>query len=309
MKPMFVIRDPWAAVIVALVLGPFGGMLYLGKGRLAVGYLFLEILVYAVGVALIGVAGPLLLRIAGCVHCYFIAKRLNGQRPEAWFARWYSILLLLFIIPGVSAYSVRVALWEPFHVPAADMTPTLVVGDYILVSKFSYGYSRHSFPIDLPFLSGRILGSEPERGDIVVAALPEPQGYDMLKRIVGLPGDRIQILQGILHINGEPVERRSVGPYEARIHEEIPDIYTRYIERLPNGREYSILEASDHGRLDNTDVYRVPSGNYFVLGDNRDQSLDSRVLSHFGFIPYENLIGRVSVVFWNEAAPGIRFPD
>lgn len=203
------------------------------------------------------------------------------------------------------ALAVRTVAYEPFNIPSGSMRPTLLVGDYLFVSKFSYGYSKHSLIMSAPLFSGRVLSEVPERGDVAVFKLPTNTSIDYIKRIVGLPGDKIQVKQGILHINGKAVERRRAGVHIVKDglgnRREIP----RYIEVLPNGREHYILEETDRGPLDNTDVFTVPENHVFGMGDNRDNSQDSRVLSSVGFIPIENLVGRAEFLFFSidNAAP------
>ncbi len=199
----------------------------------------------------------------------------------------------------VIALAIRTLAYEPFNIPSGSMLPTLLIGDYLFVSKFSYGYSRYSLPWSLPIIEGRIFNSPPERGDVVVFKLPADNKTDYIKRLVGLPGDRIQVKGGILNINGKPVEREMQGV------QQLPGFagqsvgVTEYIETLPNGRRHLIWERSDQEALDNTPEFVVPEGNYFAMGDNRDRSQDSRVMSRVGFIPYENLIGRAEVLFFS----------
>jgi signal peptidase I len=198
------------------------------------------------------------------------------------------------------ALVVRTFLYEPFNIPSGSMKPTLLIGDYLFVSKLSYGYSRYSFPFGLGPFSGRIFASEPERGDVVVFKLPSDNSTDYIKRIIGLPGDEIQVKGGILYINGEPVKRKRIEDFVERT----PDgrelrRLPQYIETLPNGRKHRILEVSDQGPLDNTGVYKVPEGHYFAMGDNRDNSQDSRVLSAVGFVPDVNLVGRAEILFFS----------
>jgi signal peptidase I len=197
------------------------------------------------------------------------------------------------------ALAVRTFAYEPFSIPSGSMIPTLLVGDYLFVSKFSYGYSRYSLPLSLPLIPGRIFFTDPKRGDVMVFKLPTDNRTDYIKRIIGLPGDRIQMIDGILHINGEAVKREFVGDYI------VPDRYGgvrqyhRYIETLPNGRKHYIIEISDHGPADNTDVYTVPKDHYFAMGDNRDNSRDSRFLGEVGYIPEVNLVGRAEFIFFS----------
>ena len=197
------------------------------------------------------------------------------------------------------ALVVRTFAYEPFNIPSGSMLPTLLVGDYLFVSKFSYGYSRYSLPWSLPVIEDRLIPSQPERGDVAVFKLPTDNKTDYIKRLVGMPGDRIQVRNGLLHINDEPVKREKVadrtmtryGSHEVKV--------TEYIETLPNGRQHLIWEESDHEPLDNTQVYVVPQGHYFAMGDNRDRSQDSRVLSQVGFVPFENLIGEAQFLFYS----------
>ena len=197
------------------------------------------------------------------------------------------------------ALVVRTVAYEPFNIPSGSMVPTLLVGDYLFVSKFSYGYSRYSLPLGLPLFSGRIFFHSPERGDVVVFKLPTDNSTDYIKRVIGLPGDHIQMKNGILNINGQPVQRRRIEDY---LYQEgngaiIP--LAQYIETLPNGVQHRIIEMSDNGPLDNTQEYVVPRGDYFMMGDNRDNSQDSRVLSAVGYVPAENLIGKAQFIFFS----------
>ena len=203
------------------------------------------------------------------------------------------------VYAGLIALGVRSFLFEPFNIPSGSMIPTLQVGDYLFVSKFSYGYSRFSLPFAPPLWSGRIFGQLPRRGDVAVFKLPTDTSTDYIKRIVGLPGDHIQMRMGKLFINNVEVPRSAVGPYTATGDGPATE-YLRYIETLPNtGVKHSILKASDDGPLDNTQEYVVPEGFVFGMGDNRDNSLDSRVLDHVGYIPVENLVGRADLIFFS----------
>ncbi len=202
------------------------------------------------------------------------------------------------VYAGLIAIGIRTFLLEPFNIPSGSMIPTLLVGDYLFVEKYSYGYSRYSFPFSPPLFSGRILGSVPKRGDVVVFALPRDPSIDYIKRIIGLPGDRIQVIHSRLFINGHECPRTADGTY-TETDEGPPIEMRRYIETLPNGVTHSILQASDDGPLDNTGVYTVPPGFVFAMGDNRDNSEDSRVLSAVGYIPIENLIGKAEFIFFS----------
>ena len=204
------------------------------------------------------------------------------------------------VYAGAIAIVIRTVAYEPFNIPSASMVPTLLVGDYLFVSKFSYGYSHFSLPFSPPIFSGRILANAPKRGDVIVFKLPRDGKTDYIKRLIGLPGDRIQMIGGILNINGEPVGRVRVADYLDRFPNGSVMAFPQYDERLPEGKVHRIIEQlGDAGPLDNTDIYTVPSGYYFMMGDNRDNSLDSRVPTEVGFVPFENLIGRAEFIFFS----------
>ncbi len=201
------------------------------------------------------------------------------------------------------AILIRSFLFEPFRIPSGSMYPTLEVGDYLFVSKYTYGYSRHSFPASLIPFKGRIWQSEPQRGDIVVFKLPKDNKTDFIKRIIGLPGDTVQVRRGRLFINDTEVVRQESGKYIIDEFVIRPEQYTEYEETLPNGVKHQILEVSDfEPQSDNTTKVTVPEGHVFVMGDNRDRSDDSRV--HVGFVPYENLIGKARFLFFSHNDKG-----
>ena len=197
---------------------------------------------------------------------------------------------------GVIALGVRTVAYEPFNIPSGSMIPSLLIGDYLFVSKFAYGYSRHSM-FGLPLFSGRIFGSAPERGDVVVFNQPV-ENKTFIKRIIGLPGDRIQVRDGLLHINGAAVKRERTGDYRAvDYHVGRTVVAPMYVETLPNGVRHSIIEVSgDNGLRDNTPEYLVPPDSYFAMGDNRDDSADSR---DGWVVPAENLIGKAQFLFFS----------
>jgi signal peptidase I len=204
------------------------------------------------------------------------------------------------------ALVLRVLLFQPFTIPSASMVPTLLEGDYIIVSKFSYGYSRHSIPFSPPLFSGRILGGKPKRGDVVVFKLPRDGHTDYIKRLIGLPGDRVQVKGGVVYINDQMIPRTPAGATTEDTDYGFSRPVERYTETMDNGRKYLTNDYGPDGEVDNTDVYIVPEGNYFFMGDNRDNSLDSRFPTAIGvgMVPAENLVGRARIVLlsWNKGA-------
>jgi len=223
------------------------------------------------------------------------SAKLEAESGGGWWDTVKTVVIAVLL-----ALLVRTVAYEPFNIPSGSMIPTLLVGDYLFVSKASYGYSRHSLPLSLPIIPDRIFFTEPERGDVAVFKLPTDNSTDYIKRIVGLPGDTIQVKGGILHINGKAVKRERAGEFvlhdgwTGRFHR-VP----RYVETLPNGKKHFIIEETDDGYGDNTPVYTVPEGHYFGMGDNRDRSKDSRYLDEVGYIPRANLVGRADVKFFS----------
>jgi signal peptidase I len=212
----------------------------------------------------------------------------------------FILMVLLLSFPVL----VRTFLFQSFNIPASSMMPTLLVGDYFFVAKYVYGYSRYTWPFSSAPFSGRIWGAEPARGD-VVAFLLKDNSTVYIKRVVGLPGDRIQMKLGLLHINGVPVARERLADFAG---DDPCGVGTsartkRWRETLPNGVSYETLDCVDNGFFDNTNVYKVPDGHFFILGDNRDNSTDSRVLSSMGYVPLENIVGRAGLIFYSRS-PG-----
>src|SRR6516225_5212563 len=195
------------------------------------------------------------------------AKRKEGGIGETARVIFHALIIALVI---------RTFLFQPFNIPSGSMKATLLVGDYLFVSKYSYGYSHFSLPFSPPLFSGRIWGSPPDRGDVVVFRLPREDSTDYIKRVIGLPGDTIQMIDGVLNINGVPVKRERIEDFVETEEGTIEAPVKRWKETLPNGVSYYALDLVDNGFADNTQVYTVPADHYFMMGDNRDNSTDSR---------------------------------
>lgn len=198
-----------------------------------------------------------------------------------------------FVWALVIAAVFRTLFFQPFHIPSGSMKPTLLVGDFVIASQTAYGYSKHSFPfISIPLFDGRIWYTEPERGDIVIFKVPQKSfGQNVLiKRLVGLPGDSVQMIDSVLHINAEPVQVVDSGTFRDGVRD-----LKKQTETLPNGVTHEILDAEGYYLTDDTDLYEVPEGHFFMMGDNRDNSEDSR-FSIPGLVPAENLIARAEFV-------------
>ena len=215
--------------------------------------------------------------------------------PKGKEGFWEGARSILYAI--LLAVVVRTFLYEPFNIPSGSMIPTLLVGDYLFVSKFSYGYSRHSFPFSLTPISGRVFAEAPRRGDVVVFKFPRDGKTDYIKRVIGLPGDRIQIQDGRLFINGVLMPRERIDDFVYSDTSGSILRALRYREVLPGGRTHYILEDGDSRRYDNTPEFKVPADHYFMMGDNRDHSADSR--ADVGYVPAENLVGRAEFLFFS----------
>ncbi len=219
-------------------------------------------------------------------------EKQEKQEKSGWFGLVMAVL---------AALAIRSLAFEPYNIPSSSMVPTLLIGDYLFITKFDYGYSRHSFPFSLPIIpKGRLFYVQPERGDIVVFKKPPENKTDYIKRIIGIPGDVLQLRDGRLYINNQIIPREYQGQ-EYWDTEAGHTLYTKYIETLPNGVRHTIYELSDNNKYDETDPIEVPDGYFFMMGDNRDNSLDSR---YFGLVPVENLEGKARIIFYSTNGDG-----
>lgn len=224
-------------------------------------------------------------------------NKKTGKEETKLFIPWLKENAKALFWATLIALSIRSFAVEPFNIPSGSMIPSLLVGDYLFVTKGSYGYSRYSLPFGIPLLPNRLFYSEPKRGDVVVFKVPYDNSTDYIKRVIGLPGDKIQVKEGRLYINDQQVERTFKGRYLTP-RDRTPVEHNLYEEVLPNGIRHDILEYSDNEKQDNTEAFIVPEDHFFMMGDNRDNSQDSR-FEKVGFVPKENLVGKAQIIFYS----------
>lgn len=219
----------------------------------------------------------------------------KSQKKSGGLGETVSVIVQALIL----ALVIRTFLFQPFSIPSGSMRPTLLEGDYLFVTKWSYGYSKHSLPFSPDLFSGRIWGSQPQRGDVAVFKFPPDPSLDYIKRVIGLPGDTIQMRDGQIILNGEPVPRERVGEITNADITELTRPVEVWRETLPNGVSYDTLDLTPNGAGDNTREFVVPEGHYFMMGDNRDNSTDSRF--SVGYVPEDHLVGRANIIFFSIA--------
>ena len=215
------------------------------------------------------------------------------KNKNSFFSNIKSIIFAIFI-----ALIIRSFLAEPFNIPSGSMKPNLLVGDFIFVSKWSYGYSKHSLPFSIPIIPGKIFGKMPKRGDVAVFKTPQDNRTDYIKRIIGLPGDKIRIINGQININNNLILRKQTDNFIDVNSDGSTNRIRKYQEFFYN-KEVDVLDIMDNGLVDNTSLFLVPDGHFFVMGDNRDNSQDSRFINSVGYIPIENLVGKAQFIFFS----------
>lgn len=294
-------RGSVSTFLISALVDPIAGLLWIGRGKLA---LIAAIVLYGT-VAAVCYWGFPPFSIKGfpsMVIMELLVKNtlavgvcvLAASAIPKWYSSGSGLVPVYILGSMLLALVVRSFVLQPFNAPSSSMTPALVTGDYFFVSKTAYGYSRYSFPFGLIPIEGRAYSSTPERGDIAV--FRSEDGADYVKRIVGLPGETIQMIDGVLNIDGSPVVLKMTGSYvldEGASNRSVEILR----ETLPNGVSYPVLNMADNSTGDSTEIFSVPAGHYFMMGDNRDNSSDSRF--NIGTVPFENLIGKAVRIFWN----------
>lgn len=284
-------HKPWTTAIVCLLLGPFIGMLVIGKGRIALSYALADIIASALpfiastyGLITIDPmqiwwVPSLVIAFIAAFHAIRIQRNPISSPAKKWYSPWHVALTLGLVLPIILAFTVREFVLEGFHSASGSMRPAMSTNE-------------HFFAYKIPYKTGQKI----ERGDIVVFSA---NNLSYVKRVIGLPNEKIQIIEGILHINSIPVTRQYIRDDSTCDDGEVPIIYHRYTEIFPEGQEHDIYEISDDKPLDNTEPYSVPENSYFLMGDNRDHALDSRILDKIGFIKSDQIKGKALYFYWD----------
>ncbi|PPR46495.1 MAG: Signal peptidase I [Alphaproteobacteria bacterium MarineAlpha5_Bin9] len=212
---------------------------------------------------------------------------------KSFYKNFKSISLAIII-----AIIIRSFLFEPFNIPSGSMKPNLLVGDFIFVTKWNYGYSKHSLPFSLPLIPKKIFTNYPDKGEIVIFKTPSDNRTDYIKRVIGLPGDKIQIIEGTIYLNNEPILRTKINDFIDIDNLGIKKRIRQYEEKIDN-HIFKSIDLTDSGLVDNTSIFTVPDKHIFVMGDNRDNSQDSRFIRNVGYIPIENLTGKAQIIFFS----------
>jgi len=292
-------------------------MAYIGRGWLSIVYFILTILICPLaGILFVGESRPIvyaaicgvliLFFLTGLAHTFILARRIPAGMQYKWYSRWYAVIPIFLLVPFSLAFGIRSFIVQPFTIPSGANIPTIVVGDYLLASKMAYGYSEFSIPFMRGLASFSLLRIPPARGDMVIFGRPSDPSINHIMRVIGMPGDRVQMKDGILYLNDVAVKREPAGTH-SNTGNDNGDSYSKvpvFRETLPGGRTYLTLDLSDDAEGDNTQIFTVPPGYYFVLGDNRDNSNDSRF--SMGFVP-EHYIYAKALSVYDGTKPGFPF--
>lgn len=296
-------RRPRAALfwaIANIVFGVLLGVLVIGYALIVDPQLFVWLEPHQITLSIVGLAMMIPVAFVAWVTAAR-EKTVERSGPGRLFG-YFLIIVVPILVSWSLAMALRILVVQPFHNPSGSMQPAVPLGSYFVVNKRSYGYSRYSAaPFEALLPPGRVFAQLPRRGDIVVFRPVPESGRDFVKRIVGLPGDRVQMIGGVLNINGVPVRYEPLGFVEIDDADGTRERVQAYRETLPGGANYTVLDRREHGELDDTREFVVGAGEYFVLGDDRDNSADSRVASVVGEVPLDNIVGRVDFVVHTEA--------
>ena len=285
-------------------------MLFIGRGKLGAvyftlpfGILFIVLMVRHLGSMPFSIENTsalagLLITLVGAAHGGKLGKTFHHEKLLPAYATWPRAVALVWLLPMAVALIFRTLAYEPFNIPSSSMSPTLKIGDHIFVSKFAYGYSRHSLPLFQPSIEGRMFSREPEYGDTVVFRSEANAGVDSVARVIALPGDTVTFKHGAVTVNGTRLERTPLENCPEQMPQLFVGSYRCFSETHINGHSYSIANIVEGAHHSQEGSMVVPTSHYFLMRDNRDNSLDSRHAS-FGAVSQDEIIGKVTKVFWN----------